>query len=145
MAHIKPICTEADYEQGLTRIDELMGSEYGSPEGDELDVLVTLVESWEDEHYPMGYPEPHEAIRFRMEQAGLRPRDLIPIIGSRSRRFRRCCPASAPLPCPWPGRCTNILGFRPTYCSGNRERSSLKGGPAAALHRTSDDWFYASL
>lgn len=85
MAEIKPIRTEADYERTLSRIDELMGSEYGSPEGDELDVLVTLVESWEDEHYPMGYPEPHEAIRFRMEQAGLRPRDLIPIFGSRSR------------------------------------------------------------
>ena len=85
MADIKPIRTEADYERALARVDELMGSEYGSPEGDELDVLVTLVESWEDEHYPMGYPEPHEAIRFRMEQAGLRPRDLIPIIGSRSK------------------------------------------------------------
>lgn len=85
MAEIKPIRTEADYERALARIDNLMGSEYGSPEGDELDVLATLVESWEDEHYPMGYPEPHEAIRFRMEQAGLRPRDLIPIFGSRAR------------------------------------------------------------
>ena len=85
MISAKPIRTEADYEQALGRIDELMGSEYGSPEGDELDVLVTLVESWEDEHYPMGYPEPHEAIKFRMEQAGLRPRDLIPIIGSRAK------------------------------------------------------------
>lgn len=85
MAEIKPIRTEADYERTLSRIDELMGSKYGSPDGDELDVLVTLVESWEDEHFPMGFPEPHEAIRFRMEQAGMRPRDLIPIIGSRSR------------------------------------------------------------
>ena len=85
MAEIKPIRTDVDYKRALARIDALMGSEYGSPEGDELDVLATLVESWEDEHYPMGYPEPHEAIRFRMEQAGLRPRDLIPIIGSRAR------------------------------------------------------------
>ena len=85
MADIKPIRTEADYERTLARIDELMGSEYGSPEGDELDVLVTLVESWEDEHYPIGYPEPHEAIKFRMEQAGLNPRDLVPIIGSRAK------------------------------------------------------------
>ena len=54
-------------------------------EGDELDVLVSLVESWEDEHYPMGYPEPHEAIRFRLEQAGLKSRDLVPIIGSRTK------------------------------------------------------------
>ena len=50
----KPIRTDTDHEQTLTRIDELMGSEYGSPEGDELDALVTLAESWEDEHYPMG-------------------------------------------------------------------------------------------
>lgn len=85
MADIKPIRTEADYERTLASIDELMGSEYGSPEGDELDVLVTLVESWEDEHYPIGYPEPHEAIKFRMEQAGLNPRDLVPIIGSRAK------------------------------------------------------------
>ncbi len=60
-----------------------MGSKYGSPEGDELDVLVTLVESWEDEHYPVGYPEPHDAVKFRMEQAGFGARDLVPIIGSR--------------------------------------------------------------
>ncbi len=85
MMNAKPICTEADYEQALSRIDELLGSEYSSPEGDELDVLIALVESWEDEHYPMGYKEPHEAIKFRMEQAGLRPRDLIPIIGSRAK------------------------------------------------------------
>lgn len=85
MAELKPIRTETDYDKALARIDKLKGSEYGSLEGDELDVLVTLVESWEDEHYPMGYPEPHEAIRFRMEQAGLRPRDLIPIFGSRAR------------------------------------------------------------
>ena len=85
MAEIRPIRTEADYDRTLARIDKLMGSAYDSPEGDELDVLATLVEAWEDEHYPMGYPEPHEAIRFRMEQAGLRPRDLIPILGSRAR------------------------------------------------------------
>ncbi|MXY48722.1 MAG: transcriptional regulator [Gemmatimonadetes bacterium] len=85
MADIKPIRSEADHEKALARIDKLMGSEYGSPEGDELGVLAALVKSWEDEHCPMGYPEPHEAIRFRMEQAGLRPRDLIPIFGSRGR------------------------------------------------------------
>jgi len=67
----------------MTRIDKLMGSEYGSTNSDELNTLVTLVESWEDEHYPVGNPEPHEAIKFRMEQAGLSPQDLIPIIGSR--------------------------------------------------------------
>ncbi len=85
MAEVKPIHTETDYENALIRIDKLMGSEYDSPDGDELDVLVTLVEYWEDEQYPMGYPEPHEAVKFRMEQAVLSPRDLIPFIGSRGK------------------------------------------------------------
>lgn len=85
MIQIKPIRTEADYEQAMTRIDKLMGSEYGSSDGNELNALVTLVESWEDEHYPIGYPEPHEAVKFRMEQVGLSTQDLVPIIGSRGR------------------------------------------------------------
>jgi hypothetical protein len=54
-------------------------------EGDRLDVLVTLVEAWEREHYPMNLPKPVEAIKYHMDQNGLQPRDLIPFIGSRNR------------------------------------------------------------
>ena len=85
MANIKPIRSERDYEAALDRISELMDTEADSPEGDELDVLVDLVELYESKQVPMGYPSPIVAIEFRMEQAGLRPADLASFIGSRSK------------------------------------------------------------
>ena len=85
MAEIKPIRTEADYAAALARIDELMDAEQGSPEGDELDVLADLVEAYESRHVPIDYPSPVAAIEFRMDQAGLAPRDLVPFIGSRAK------------------------------------------------------------
>src|SRR6266436_2946156 len=85
MSKIKPIRTEADYEAALARIDALMDAEPGTPEGEELDVLTDLVELYEAKHVPMGFPSPRGAIRFRMEQGGLSPRDLIPFIGSRAK------------------------------------------------------------
>ena len=75
---IRPIKTEADYEATLKEIEGLMSAEAGSPEGDRLDVLVTLVEAYEREHYPIGFPDPVEAIKFRMEQQGLTVEDLVP-------------------------------------------------------------------
>ena len=85
MAYVKPIRTEEEYEAALARIDELMDAATDNAEGEELDVLVDLVEHYESKHAPMGYPSPLAAIEFRMEQAGLSPRDLIPFIGSRAR------------------------------------------------------------
>ena len=85
MVSIKPIRTEADYEAALARIDEIFEAEFDSSKGKEFDVLVDLVELYESKHVPMGYPDPIEAIKFRMEQAGLNQRDLIPFIGSRAR------------------------------------------------------------
>ncbi len=85
MAYVKPIRTEEEYEAALTRIDELMDAEPESADGEELDILVDLVEHYESKHVPMGYPSPLAAIEFRMEQAGLSPRDLVPIIGSRAK------------------------------------------------------------
>jgi HTH-type transcriptional regulator/antitoxin HigA len=85
MSKIRAIRTEADYTAALARIDELMDAELGTPEGEELDVLTDLVELYEARHEPMGYPTPLGAIRFRMEQGGLSPRDLIPFIGSRAK------------------------------------------------------------
>ena len=82
---IKPIRTENDYEEALARIDALMDAAPGSPEFDELDVLADLVELYESRHEPMGYPSPLAAIEFRMEQGNLRPRDVIPFIGSRAK------------------------------------------------------------
>jgi HTH-type transcriptional regulator / antitoxin HigA len=85
MSKIRAIRTEADYEAAIARIDELMDAEAGSPEGEELDVLTDLVELYEAKHIPMGLPSPLGAIRFRMEQGGLSPRDLIPFLGSRAK------------------------------------------------------------
>lgn len=84
---IRPIKTEADYEATLKEIEDLMSAEAGSPEGDRLDVLVTLVEAYEREHYPMDFPDPVEAIKFRMEQQGLTVEDLVPVIGRKNRVY----------------------------------------------------------
>lgn len=85
MAHITPIRTEADHKATLARIDALMDAGADSPEADELSVLADLVEAYEAKHFPIELPTPVEAIRFRMEQAGLEPRDLEPYIGSRGK------------------------------------------------------------
>ena len=81
---IKPIKTETDYEAALKKIDQLWGASYGSPEGDKLDVLVTLVEAYEAEHYPIPPPDPIEAIFHYMENQGLSERDLEVYLGSRA-------------------------------------------------------------
>jgi HTH-type transcriptional regulator/antitoxin HigA len=85
MARITPIRTEADHKAALARIDALMDAVVDSPEAEELSVLADLVEAYEAKHFPIDLPTPVEAIRFRMEQAGLEPRDLEPYIGSRGK------------------------------------------------------------
>lgn len=82
---IKPIRTEANYEAALARIDALMDAEPGTPEGEELDVLTDLVEHYEEKHVALGYPSAVAAIEFRLDQAGLTQRDLMPFIGSRAK------------------------------------------------------------
>jgi HTH-type transcriptional regulator/antitoxin HigA len=84
---IRPIKTESDYQATLKEIDGLMSAEPDSPAGDRLDVLVTLVEAYEREHYPIDFPDPIEAIKFRMEQQGLTVDDLIPVIGRKNRVY----------------------------------------------------------
>ncbi len=82
---IVPIKTQRDYRRALKEIEGLMAAKRGTPEGDRLDVLVTLVEAWERKHYPIDLPDAVEAIKYHMDQSGLAPRDLIPFIGSRNR------------------------------------------------------------
>ncbi|MDX1401132.1 MAG: transcriptional regulator [Kiloniellales bacterium] len=82
---IRPIKTKADYENALARVEELMDAMPDTPEGDELDVLATLVEKYEDENFPIEAPDPIEAIKFRMEQGGFRQGDLANVLGLRSR------------------------------------------------------------
>lgn len=85
--HLSPIRTEADYEKVLERIDVLMDlePEIGSAEGDELEILALLVEKYEEQHWQIAAPDPIEAIKYRMEEMGLKQKDLVPIIGSKSK------------------------------------------------------------
>ncbi len=83
--NIKPIKSETDYEAALERVAELMDAKANTPEGDELDVLTTLIEAYESKHFPINTPDPIEAILFRMDQNGLKDKDLIPFIGQSGR------------------------------------------------------------
>ncbi len=85
MIELKPIRTKADYRKGLAEIERLWGAKSGTQEGDRLDILATLIEAYEAEHYPIDPPDPIEAIKFRMEQQGLSRKDLEPLIGTRTR------------------------------------------------------------
>ncbi len=82
---VKPIRLEADYAAALAEIERLWGTKAGTPEGDRLDVLATLVDAYESEHFQLDPPDPIEAIKFRMEQQGLTRRDLEAVLGTRAR------------------------------------------------------------
>src|ERR1700674_3925103 len=82
---VKPIRTKRDYEAALKEVERLWGAKSGTRDGDRLDVLATLIDAYEAEHYPMDPPDPIEAIKFRMEQLGLSRKDLEPLIGTRTR------------------------------------------------------------
>jgi HTH-type transcriptional regulator/antitoxin HigA len=82
---VKPIRTVRDYEAALAEMEKLWGAKSGTPSGDRLDVLATLIDAYEFEHHPMDPPDPIEAIKFRMEQQGLTRKDLEPLIGTRTR------------------------------------------------------------
>ena len=82
---VRPIHNEKDYEAALAEVDTLMDAAVGTAEGDRLDVLATLIEAYEARRWPIDTPDPIEAIRIRMEERGLRQRDLEPMIGSRAR------------------------------------------------------------
>ena len=85
--NIKPIKSQKDYRAALRQVESLMGAAAGSAEGDKLDVLVTLIEAWERKHFPLDLPDPIDAVKFQMEQAGLSPRDLVPMIGQLNRVY----------------------------------------------------------
>jgi HTH-type transcriptional regulator/antitoxin HigA len=83
--NIKPIKTKKDYQQALQRLDELFDAKAGSAEGDELELMLILIEHYENTHFPIDLPDPIEAIRFRMEQLGYTQHDLAETIGLKSR------------------------------------------------------------
>ncbi|UQB41938.1 DNA-binding protein [Thiomicrospira microaerophila] len=82
---IKPIRTKDEYQEALSRIDSLFDAQPGTDAGDELEVLITLVDAYESKMYVIEAPDPIEAIKFRMEQQGLSDADLTPMLGQRSR------------------------------------------------------------
>ena len=83
--NLRLIKTEKEYNEALARLEIIFDAEPGTPEGDELEVLALLIENYEDEHYPIDVPDPIEAIKFRMEQLGLKQKDLAEMIGYKSR------------------------------------------------------------
>jgi HTH-type transcriptional regulator/antitoxin HigA len=108
--HIFPIKTDSDYRRALAEIEGLMAAVPDTQEGDRLDVLVTLVEAYEARHYPMELPDPIEAIRFRMEQVGLRPKDMVSMFGA-SNRFHEVMKGSRPLTLPMIRRINAKMGI----------------------------------
>jgi len=84
---IKPIKTEADYRAALKEIESLMIAEPDTPEGEKLDVMVTLTEAYETKHFPMDLPDPVEAVKLQMESKGLTMKDLEPMIGKSNRVY----------------------------------------------------------
>lgn len=86
---IRPLHTEADYRAALAEVSPLFDKEPtpGTALGDRFEIMITLIEAFERKHYPIEAPDPVEAIRFRMEQQGLTPRDLVPAIGQLNRVY----------------------------------------------------------
>lgn len=84
-AQLKPIRSEEDYEKALELMDHVFDAEEGTPEADVRDVLAVLIEDFEDKHYEIDVPDPISALKFRMEQAGLTQKDLVPLLGSRAK------------------------------------------------------------
>lgn len=82
---LKPIRSTTDYEAALTEVGRLWGAKAGTPKGDRLDVLATLIDAYEAARFPFDRPDPIDAIKFRMEQLSLTRKDLEPLIGSRAR------------------------------------------------------------
>lgn len=85
VTRLKPIHSEADYEKALAEIERLWGAKVGTPAGDRLDILATLVDAYEAKAFPIYPPDPIDAIEFRMEQQGLTRKDLEPMIGPQPR------------------------------------------------------------
>ncbi len=142
---IKPIRTRADYRAALKRIEGLIRARAGSPEGEHLDVLRTLLEAYERKRYPIDAPDPVEAIRFEMERKGLQPGDLEPMIG-RTNRVTEVLARKRPLTLQMIWRLHRNLGIpagcliRPAAISGSPSAHAVArlGGSLKRLRGSSD-------
>ncbi|NEW85108.1 MAG: helix-turn-helix domain-containing protein [Mariniphaga sp.] len=82
---ISPIRNEKDYQKALIRLEVIFDAKRGTNEGDELEILAILIDNYENEKFPIGMPDPISAIKFRMEQMGLKQKDLVEMVGFKSR------------------------------------------------------------
>ncbi|WP_298248397.1 helix-turn-helix domain-containing protein [uncultured Christiangramia sp.] len=82
---ITPIRNEQDYQNALERLEVIFDAKKGTEDGDELEILSILIDNYENEHFPIGMPDPIEAIKFRMEQMGMKQKDLAEVFGFKSR------------------------------------------------------------
>ncbi|MFY0673746.1 MAG: helix-turn-helix domain-containing protein [Bacteroidia bacterium] len=82
---IRPIRNEEDYQDALERLDTIFDAKKGTNEGDELEILSILIDKYENENFPIGMPDPIEAIKFRMEQMGMNQSELARVVGFKSR------------------------------------------------------------
>ena len=112
MMDIRPIKDETDYDAALAEIDRLMDAGPGTPEGDRLDVLTTLVEFYEARHHPIDAPDAIATLEYFMEQRGVTPADLVPLLGSRS-RVSEILARKRPLTWRWRGACTTTSACPP--------------------------------
>ncbi len=129
---IKPIRTDKDYEAALARIAEIFDAEPDTSDGDELEILASLVEVYEKKHYPIGMPDPIEAIKIRMEDLGLDRKDLEDVIGSKG-RISEILNRKRPLTLPMVQRLSEKLGLptevlAQTYPLAQASRKACHGG-----------------
>lgn len=137
---IKPIRTEKDYEAALARVEEIFDAEPYTPDGDELEILSSLVEVYEKENYPIGMPDPIEAIKIRMEDLGLNRKDLEDVIGSKG-RISEILNRKRPLTLPMVQRLSEKLGLptevlAQTYPLAQTPRKACRGRCREALAQT---------
>ena len=143
---IRPIKTEEDYDRALAAVERLMDADPDTPEGDALDVLVTLVQAYEAKRWAIDLPDPIEAIRARMEQQNLRPKDLEPFLGP-SGRVSEVLNRRRPLTLTMIRRLERGLGIpariliRETVGRPTRGRAGRKRDGTHAAKRRSTGWF----
>lgn len=82
---ISPIRNDKDYQNALDRLEDIFDAKKGTEEGDELEILSILIDRYENENFPIGMPDPIEAIKFRMDQMGMKQKDLAEVVGFKSR------------------------------------------------------------
>ena len=125
---IHPIRTEADHDSAIARIAELIGAKPDTAEGEELDILATLVDAYEVKHHPIDAPDPIAAIQFRMEQQGLTRKNLEPLLGSRA-RVSEVMTRRRPLTLAMIRRVRDELGISADLLIGHSEKKRQKRVP----------------